>query len=67
MSDSEMVGYVFSIITVVGVYGIIGALIGMVIDVLDDKVLFSCIFLWPIVLPIYLTICLVKTIKKIWH
>lgn len=67
MSDGEIVVYVFAIIMAIGIYGIIGALIGMAIDVLDNKVLFSCIFLWPIVLPIYLTKCLVKTIKKIWH
>lgn len=66
MSDGEIVGCVFSVITAVCLYGIIGALIGMAIDVMDNKVLFSCIFLWPIILPIYLIVCLVKTIKKIW-
>ena len=67
MGDGEMIGCAFAIIMAIGIYGIIGALIGMAIDVMDNKVLFSCIFLWPIMLPIYLVICLVKTIKKIWH
>lgn len=64
MADGEIIGYVYCIIAAISIYGIIGSLIGMAIDVLDNRVMFVCIFLWPIVLPIYLIICLVKIIKE---
>jgi len=67
MTDGEMIGYVYCIIAAISIYSIIGSLIGMAIDVLDNRVMFVCIFLWPIILPIYLIVCLVKTIKGICH
>ena len=67
MTENELIGFVFLMITAIGTYGIVGAIVGMIIDVTSDFVLWSCIFLWPIVLPIYVIKCFVKTIKYIWR
>ena len=67
MAENELIGIIFISIMCIGIYGLIGVAVGMLIDITSDHVMWSCVFLWPVILPIYVIRCFVKTIRDIWR
>lgn len=47
------------------VYGLIGLFVGIMVDVLDTKVIIACVFFWAIMIPMYAVIGLIKIVRSI--
>ena len=62
-----MIGEIFGIILIVGVYLSIGMLIGCKIDCLDDEVMWAFTVFWAVLLPMVAVVCLIKVLIKLFR